>query len=343
MNPDPPMSKMRMMHNSALPLLLVTFAVDARGRAVIAEALGDAATVAYLPDLDAAARTRALASAGALVTGNIGRELRPNELPLIARARLVQFMSAGVDYISFADLPAGVPMAANRGAYAAAMAEHVAAMALAAAKRLVVEHRNLARGEFNQFTETRRLAGGVCGIFGFGGIGAAVARLMRCLGMRIHAVNRRGVSEEPVDWIGSPADLPRLLAASDVVVIAVPLTASTERAIGAAELRAMKKDAILVNVARGEIVDEEALWNHLQANPRFTACLDAWWVEPVRHGAFRVDHPFVELPNVIGSPHNSASSAGARDEALRYAVENCRRALTGQPPVNLIAPDERLR
>jgi phosphoglycerate dehydrogenase-like enzyme len=332
------------MHNNALPpLLVVTFAVDARGRAVVTEALGGAATGIYLADLDAARRSQALASAAALLTGNITRELRADELPLITQARFVQFMSAGVDHISFEDLPDGVPMAANRGAYAAPMAEHVAAMALAAAKRLLLEHRNLARGEFNQFVETRRLAGGVCGIFGFGGIGVAVARVMRCLGMRIHAVNRRATPDEPVDWIGSPADLPRLLSESDVFVIAVPLTRSTERAIGAAELRAMKPDAILVNVARGEIIDEDALWSHLLANPHFTACLDAWWVEPVRHGAFRVDHPFVELPNVIGSPHNSASSTGARDEALRHAAENCRRALVGERPLHLVTPDERLR
>src|SRR5581483_4261896 len=127
MNPDPPISRMRMMHNSSLlPLLVVTFAVDPPGRAVIADALGGDARVAYLPDLDAAARSDALSSAGALLTGNVGRELRVDELPLIAHVRLVQFMSAGVDHIPFADLPAGVPMAANRGAYAAPMAEHVA-------------------------------------------------------------------------------------------------------------------------------------------------------------------------------------------------------------------------
>jgi len=166
---------------------------------------------------------------------------------------------------------------------------------------------------------------------------------MRCLGMRVQAINRRGETGEPVEWIGIQAELPRLLASSDVFVIAVPLTPSTERAIGAAELQAMKADAILVNVARGEIIDEAALYAHLLANPRFTACLDAWWVEPVRHGTFRVDHPFVELPNVIGSPHNSASTAGARDEALRRAAENCRRALTGDVPLHLITPEDRLR
>jgi phosphoglycerate dehydrogenase-like enzyme len=325
------------------PLLAVTFDVDARGRAVISDALGSDVVVTYLPDLDDVERAKALSSAGALLTGNIGRELRRDELPLIAHVRLVQFISAGVDYISFEELPAGVAMAANRGAYAEAMAEHIAAMALAAAKRLLVEHRNLARGEFNQFVQTRRLAGGVCGIFGFGGIGSAAARLMRCLGMRIHAINRRGASSEPVEWIGSPADLPRLLASSDVFVIAAPLTRTTERAIGAAELRTMKPDAILVNVARGEIIDEAALYAHLKAHPQFTACLEAWWVEPVRHGTFRIDHPFFELPNVIGSPHNSASTTGAREEALRDAAANCRRALTGQAPLHLITAEERFR
>ena len=74
------------------------------------------------------------------------------------------------------------------------MAEHALAMALAAAKRLFIEHANMAQGAFNQFTPNRMLAGGVCGVLGFGGIGIATARLMRALGMRIHAINRRGAS-----------------------------------------------------------------------------------------------------------------------------------------------------
>jgi len=119
-------------------------------------------------------------------------------------------------------------------------------MALAAAKRLILEHENLKLGQFNQFTHNRMLAGGVCGIFGFGGIGAATGRLMRGIGMRVHAINRHGQTNERVDWIGTPERLNELLEAADVLVISAPLTRATRGLIGAAELHRMKDDAILV-------------------------------------------------------------------------------------------------
>jgi phosphoglycerate dehydrogenase-like enzyme len=320
--------------------LVVTFEVKQRGRAAITEALGGVADVIFLSDVEGSARSDALKSAGALLVRNSANELRQDELVLIRKARLIQFMSAGIDFIPLHDLPQEVPMASNAGAYAEPMAEHALAMALAAAKRLFVEHGNLSRGQFNQFVSNKMLAGGVCGVFGFGGVGIATARLMRCLGMRIHAINRRGATEEPVDWIGTPDRLNTLLAASDVMVISAPLTRSTEGVIGARQLSLMKGDAIMVNLARGEIVDGVALFAHLRANPRFTACIDAWWVEPIRHGEFRMDQPFLQLPNVIGSPHNSASTSASYEVGLQRAVENCRRALIGEVPLHLIKPDE---
>ena len=321
------------------PRLVIGFPLDPSQRALAAEAAGDAG-VACLADLDPSARRAALRNATVLLARNSARELRPDEFALLGNLRLIQFMTAGVDYIPLSQLP-DVPTATNGGAYAAPMAEHALAMALAASKRLLVEHANLARGAFNQFTPNRMLAGGVCGIFGYGGIGRAMARLARGIGMRVHAINRRGEADEAVDWIGTPGRLDELLAASDVLVICAPLTRATMSLIGAAQLARMREDAILVNLARGEIVAERALYEHLRAHPRFTACIDAWWVEPVRHGAFRMDHPFLDLPNVIGSPHNSAQG-GPRDAGLRSALANCRRALLGQQPLHLIGEEERL-
>jgi phosphoglycerate dehydrogenase-like enzyme len=322
--------------------LVVVYDLEPGGRRVVQDALGGAAQAIYLTDLDDAARADALRKADA-VLARTTRELRQGEIALLKDARLVQFINAGIDFVPLADMPAGVPVATNGGAYAEPMAEHALAMALAAAKRLLVEHAALGRGEFNQFNRNRMLAGGVCGILGFGGIGVATARLARGIGMRVHAINRRGSSDEPTDWIGTPERLDALLEASDLLVICTPLTPATLGMIGAPQLARMKEDAILVNVARGEIVDERALYERLLAYPKFSACIDAWWIEPIRHGTFRMDQPFMSLPNVIGSPHNSAAAiSGTGAVGLRRAIANIRRALAGETALYQVPPEDRM-
>ena len=297
------------------PPLVVTFELSARRKTLLADTLAGAAPVVYLTELDDTARAEALRNAGVLLTFNTAKELRPGEAALLKGARLIQFMIGGVDFVPLGELPNGAPVATNDGAYAESMAEHALAMALAAAKRLILEHENLKRRQFNQFTQNRMLVGGVCGIFDFGGIGAATGRLIG-IGMRVHAINRHGRTDERVEWIGRPERLNELLEASNVLLISAPLTRATYGLIGAAELQRMKADAILVNVARGEIVQERPLYDHLAKNPRFTACIDAWWVEPVRHGEFPMDQPFLDLPNVIPPPHHSAQGIGATRHQL---------------------------
>ncbi len=322
--------------------LVVTYPLTERSRAIVTQELAGAAAVICLADLAPEDRADALRGAGAVLANDTAKELRPGEAALIGNARLLQFSSAGVDWVPTRDLPPELPVAGNKGASAEPMAEHVVALALATAKRLFIEHANLKRGEFNQRSPNHMLRGGVCGIFGFGAVGVATARLMRAFGMKIHAINRRGASDEPTDWIATTGRLDELLRAADVLVISAALTQATEGLIGARELALMKEEAILVNVARGEIVDEAALYAHLRAHPRFCAGIDAWWVEPVRHGRFTMEHPFLDLPNVIGSPHNSAGGGVWRDTSLRRAVQNCRRAILGETPRNLIGPDERM-
>ena len=322
--------------------LVVTYPLTARSRAIVVEELAGAAEVIYLADLMPEEREAALRRAGAVLANDTASELGPGESALIGNARLLQFSAAGVDWVPTRDLPPQLLVAGNKGASAEPMAEHIVALALAAAKRLFVEHALLKRGEFNQRSPNRMLAGGVCGILGFGAVGVATARLMRAFGMKIHAINRRGVNPEPTDWIATTESLDALLRASDVLVISAALTEATQGLIGARELGLMKEDAILVNVARGEIVDEAALYAHLVAHPRFSAGIDAWWVEPVRHGRFSMGYNFLDLPNVIGSPHNSAGGGVWRDVSLRRTIANCRRALLGDTPLNLIGPDERM-
>ena len=133
-----------------------------------------------------------------------------------------------------------------------------------------------------------------------------------------------------------------MLRDADVVVISLPLTRRTSGLIGARELGWMRPDAILVNVARGPIVDEEALYRHLLAQPAFMAGLEVWWDEPFVDGRLHVGHPFLELPNVLGCPHNSGIVPGWLDAGVRRAAENVRRFALGQAIVGLAEREDYL-
>jgi phosphoglycerate dehydrogenase-like enzyme len=186
-------------------------------------------------------------------------------------------------------------------------------------------------GRYDKWEPLQTLDGSVCGILGLGGIGTATARLMRAFGARIHAINRAGVTSEPVEFVGTIADLDSVLAASDVLVVALPLTLATRGLLGKRELALMKPTAILVNVARGAIIDQAALYEHMRANPQFAAGIDTWWDEPAGDAPFRTDYPFFDLPNLIGSPHNSSIVEGTMLAAARVAAQNVLRYLRGEP------------
>jgi phosphoglycerate dehydrogenase-like enzyme len=322
-------------------LLLVMCHLGPAQKAALAETISDRASIVFLNELDAASRRAALSSATVLLAHNTAEELREDEFELISGARLIQFVAAGVDFIPLNQLPAQVPLASNAGAHAQSMAEHALAMALSAAKRLPMEQAKLGLGEFNQAGSTRMIAESTCGIFGLGGTGLALARLLRCMGAQVHGINRRGKSSDQIDWVGKPADLDAMLAVSDILFVTAPLNRQTFGVIGRRELGLMKEDAIIVNVARGELIDEAALYDRLRDNSNFVACIDAWWIEPVRHGRFDMKFPFLDLPNVIGSPHNSAAAGNGRANGIKHAALNCLRALAGETPLHLIAPEER--
>jgi phosphoglycerate dehydrogenase-like enzyme len=200
------------------------------------------------------------------------------------------------------------------------MAEHVLAMRLALAKHLLVQQQKLRHGEFDQFTPNRLLTGMTAGILGFGGIGRAIARLMRAFGVRIYAINTSGVSSEPTDFLGTLHDLEHVLRQSDVVVVALPLTKATRGLIGKNELAWMKPDAILVNVARVAVLDEEALYTHAKSHPNFLVGIDAWWTEPSYTGRFARNIPssislMYWAPHVI-QPSLPTSYTASRDTVV---------------------------
>jgi phosphoglycerate dehydrogenase-like enzyme len=312
------------------PRTVVTFHAQDEQRRVIDQVLAPFGGAAFLHDAgeDPDARAAMLGEAEALLAWFPSHELRPDDLASLGRVGLIQLLSAGADHIDFAALPSQARLAGNVGGWADPMAEHVLAMALALAKRLPQNHARMASGVF-ELAQTLRLRGRVAGILGYGGIGRASARLFRAFGLRIHAINSSGRASG-ADWAGTLADLDELLTAAGIVVVALPLTRATRGLIGARELGLMKDDAILINVARGPIVDEEALFEHLKSHPAFCAGIDTWWEEP--HGRpFHPRFPFFSLPNLLGSPHNSGMVPGIITDATAAAARNIAAYLRGDP------------
>jgi glycerate dehydrogenase len=304
--------------------------------------LGGAASLTFLTEIPPAQREKSLENATALLSWNFPREILPQEYSKLQHVTLIQLITAGADYMPFADLPTHMSIASNAGAYAIPMAEHNLAMTLALAKRLLIEHQKLRSGIFDDTTLNRSLYGATAGIIGFGGTGRATARLMRAFGMHIYALNQSGKSAEPTEFIGTLHDLEHVLRSCDVVVLSLPLIRATQGLIGKNELAWMKPDAILVNSARGAIIDEEALYIHARNHPTFMVGIDTWWEEPLRGGTFRMGYPFLELPNVLGSPHNSALDAQVILIAARQAAENITRFFKGERMMGIVRREDYL-
>jgi glycerate dehydrogenase len=323
-------------------LVAVSYPADEEFAQINTRVLDGAARVAFVHGRPDDEVREVLGQADVLLGWHLGEELPADALQDSARLRFVQLLSAGADSVDYAALPERLLLASNVGAYAQPMAEYVMAVTLALARRLPQRHAEMARGEFGMWKPVLTLDGAVCVILGFGGIGKATARMMRAFGARIHAVNTSGASSEPTDFIGTLAELDEVLAEADVLVVALPLTRATRGLIGARELALMKPEAILVNVGRAAIVEEQALYEHLRDHPDFCAGLDAWWHEPGPGSAFSTEYPFFDLPNMIGSPHNSGVTDGALQVGVRMAAENVRRFLRGEAVIGVVRREEYL-
>jgi phosphoglycerate dehydrogenase-like enzyme len=311
--------------------IAVTYLANQQERRAIDSVLGDISDILYLPGLKSQERTFVLEKSDVILSRSFAEtEITLHDVVQLKSTRLIQLIFAGADKVPFAGIPENIMVASNAGAFANPLAEHVLAMTLCLAKSIMPRHLQLVNGNFNQSGYGKELRGGICGIIGMGGNGAAIARLMKGVGMLVHGVNRSATSSFPLDFIGAANHMDAVLKRSDVVVLTVPLTRQTRNLIGRHELQLMKPDAILINVARGKVIDQQALYNHLRTTPSFGAGIDTWWSEPGDPQGFKLDYPFFDLPNLVGSPHNADDVPGAMTAATKIAAQSIRDFLEGK-------------
>ena len=197
--------------------------------------------------------------------------------------------------------------------------------------------RRWAQGDFgDRSVRVRELARLRVGIFGLGGIGSAVARRALALGMPVAGVRRRPDAGGPagVAWVGGPADLGRLAAESDVLVIAAPRTSGTDGAVGRAVLERLPHDAMVINVSRGALLDSTALLDLLNRRALRGAALDVFATEPLPP-----DHPLWAHPRVLVSPHVSPVTEHFWEREASLILDNLRRYLAGSPLRNVVDLD----
>lgn len=239
------------------------------------------------------------------------------------RLRMLQAAGAGTDAIETTALGPAV-MVANVFEHERSIAEHVLMVMLALSRRLLAADRSLRQGRWLSPAQmpdlplSRGLAGRTVGIVGYGHIGHQIARVCVAMAMSVQAVRRSpkaGDDGVPLDFLGGPDDLPRLLRSSDFVVVCVPLSAHTRGLIGHPELALMRRDAYLINVARGPVVEESSLYAALSEGRIAGAGLDVWYQDPPAPGLLGLpaNMPFQDLDTVVLTPHYS----GVTDETFR--------------------------
>lgn len=322
-------------------LLVTTDVVDETSL----KALAKYSEVYYLADLGEDELDEISASIDCLLVFSWPAQLTSERLQKMTSLRFVQSILAGVNHIPFANLNGNVIVSSNAGAYSDPVAEYAWALLLSAAKRVVELHISLReqkwtlRRTLDEGSQITILREKTLGILGFGGIGTAVGGIAKGFGMNVYAFSRKKSAAKGIKFFTGTNGLTELLKRSDAVVLALPLTSQTARIINAERLSEMRKDGILVNVARGELVDEKAMHDHLLANTNFRYATDVWWYRENRE-SLRTDYPFLSLPNFIGTPHVSGPSGSATGRPAKLAVENTIRFLKGLQPRNIVDPEE---
>ncbi len=262
------------------------------------------------------------------------------------RLKLVQVPGAGLDRIDRAALPGGAWLA-NAYGHETGIAEYILGAMLGLTRSFSRLDAALRRGTWESQWAVGtpppplwpELAGKTLGIVGYGRIGQRVARRARAFDMEILAIRRdveRSAADD-LDLLGGSEILDDVLRRSDYLVLTLPLTDATRGLIGEAQLRSMKATAMLVNVSRADIVDEQALYRALAERRLAGAVLDVWYRYPTDASpTLPARQPFHELPNVLMTPHVSGWTEGMMDARATLIADNITRVTRGEPPVNQI-------
>jgi phosphoglycerate dehydrogenase-like enzyme len=268
------------------------------------------------------------------------RELLRAALQAPARLRWVHTGAAGVASLLHPELTEHhITLTNSAGIHGPAMAETALAMMLHFFRGLDFAVRAQPRRVWDAATfensngAVRELDGATLGILGYGGVGRELARRAAALGMRVLALRRLPTADDVALVLTGDDALERILAESDVVVITMPSTTNTRGMIGARELAFMRPGAVLVNLARGDIVDHDALLEALRSRRLRAAALDVFPVEPLP-----ADSPFWSLDNVLITPHVSATTTRFWERETVLILDNLHRYLTGQPLRNVVDP-----
>lgn len=263
------------------------------------------------------------------------------------RLRLLQVPGAGLDRIDQSQLRAGL-MLANAYGHEAGIAEYVIGAMIALTRSFQRLDQKLRAGEWESqwsvgATTPRlwpELAGKTLGILGFGHIGEALARRALAFDMKVCAVRRHAQTGSPhgLMFVGGPERLDELLGQSDYLAVTLSLSAETRGLIDAHRLALMKPSAYLINVARAEIIGEQALYDALAGGALAGAVLDVWYRYPTGTGSSApATAPFHELSNVIMTPHVSGWTEGMLEARAGVIAENIARTARGDRPLNAIA------
>jgi phosphoglycerate dehydrogenase-like enzyme len=262
------------------------------------------------------------------------------------RLRLVQVAGAGLDRIDRSQLRPGLALA-NVYGHEAGIAEYVMGAMIALTRAFQRLDRKLRAGEWESQWAVGtpapalwpELAGKTLGILGFGHIGEALARRAHAFDMKVCAVRRHAQSDVPLGlmFVGGAERLDELLGLADYLAITLSLSAETRGLLDARRLGLMKPSAYLVNVARAEIVDEQALYDALAGGRLAGAALDVWYRYPTTSAvAAPATAPFQKLSNVIMTPHISGWTEGTLEARANVIAENIERTARGEAPLNAI-------